>query len=151
VLDHAKSVGGFIVNVVYNRPTESPFATITVRVPSNKLDQVLAYYRSLAIKVTNENLVGTDVTEQYVNINSRLATLNKTKAIFDELLGKTESIDQILRVQREIINLQTQIDSLIGQQKALEENAAFARLTINLSTDKLSLPYTPGIINSGRM
>lgn len=143
IIEKAKSLGGFMVNASYNRPTESPFATITVRVPSEKLDSTLDYYRSIGIKVTNENLIGTDVTEQYVDIAARLETLTKTKSIFDGLLGKTENVDQILKVQRELINIQSQIDSLKGQEKALRENAAYAKLTVYLSTDELSLPYTP--------
>lgn len=143
ILDHAKSVGGFMVQANYNRPTESPFATLTVRVPSDKLESILEYYRSLGVKVTNENLIGTDVTEQYVDIEAHLEPLSRTKIILEGLLTKTENIDQILRIQRELISTQSQIDSYVGRQKALTENAAFARLTIYLSTDELALPYTP--------
>lgn len=143
IIEYAKSLGGFMVQASYNRPTESPFATITVRVPSEELDTTLEHYRSLGIKVTNENLVGTDVTEQFVDIESRLETLNKTKAIFNSLLDRADTVEQLLKVQRELINLQSQVDSLVGQQKAIKENAAYARLTVYLSTDELALPYTP--------
>ena len=70
VVKYAEGNGGFMVNTSYNRPTESPFATITVRIPSSKLNDALTYFRSQAIKVTNENLVGTDVTDQYVDIQA---------------------------------------------------------------------------------
>jgi len=143
IIDRAKSIGGYMVSASYNRPNESPFATITIRVPEDKLDESLNFFRSLAIKVTSENLVGKDVTDQYVDIEARIATLEKTKAKFEQILDKAVQVSEILQVQREIINIQSQIDSLVGQKKSLEQNANLSKVTVYLSTDELALPYTP--------
>jgi hypothetical protein len=143
ILTFAKNNGGYMVQTSYTRPTESPFAYITIRIPANKLDQALSYFRSLAVKVTNENLIGTDVTQEYTDIEARLTTLRKTQAKFEDILDKAISVQDILTVQRELINLQDQIDSLIGQQKAMGKNAELTKITIYLSTDELALPYTP--------
>ncbi|KKR57308.1 MAG: hypothetical protein UU05_C0055G0003 [Candidatus Curtissbacteria bacterium GW2011_GWA1_40_47] len=143
IIDRAKSAGGYMVEASYNRPNESPFATITVRIPENKLDETLNYFRSLAIKVTSERLLGKDVTDQYVDIEARIATLQKTKAKFEQILDKAVAVTEILQVQRELISIQSQIDSLVGQQKSLEQNANLSKVTAYLSTDELALPYTP--------
>ena len=143
ILDFVKSKGGYMVSTSYNRPDESPFATITVRVPAKDLDESLTFFRSLAIKVTSENLVGDDVTEEFTDIKERIATLEKTKSKFESILEKTINVQEILAVQREIINIQQQIDSLKGQNKAIEQNAALTKVTVFLSTDELALPYTP--------
>jgi hypothetical protein len=129
--------------VSYNRPTESPFAAITIRIPTAKLDDALNYIRSLSIKVTSENLVGTDVTDEYVDIEASLATLGKTKEKFEEILEKVITVTDILTVQRELISLQQQIDALIGQKKSIENNAKLTKITVYLSTDELALPYAP--------
>lgn len=143
IIAYAKNSGGFMVYASYNKPTESPFATITVRVPTEKLDTALNYIRSLSIRVTSENLVGTDVTDQYVDIEASLATLNKTKEKFEEILEKAITVTDILTVQRELISLQQQIDSLKGQKMSIENNAKLTKITIYLSTDELALPYAP--------
>lgn len=143
IIQYTKTIGGYMVFTSYERPSESPFATITVRVPTHKLDEALAYFRSLAIKVTSESLVGSDVTEEYTDIEARLATLRTTKAKFEEILEKATNVQDILTVQREIINLQQQIDSLIGQKQAIEQNAKLTKITLYLSTDELALPYAP--------
>lgn len=143
VVNYAKEKGGFMVSVSYNRPTQEPYGTVTVRVPSKSLDETLAYYRSLAIKVTNENLVGTDITDQYTDIDARLLTLERTKLRFEEIFNEATTIDEILRVQQQIMTLQGQIDSLKGQKDALLKDSEYAKLTIYLSTDELALPYTP--------
>lgn len=143
IVTYAKNSGGFMVNTSYNRPSESPFATITVRVPTDNLDEALSFIRSLAIKVTSENLVGTDVTDTYIDIEARLATLKKTQARFEEILDKAVEVQDILTVTRELINLQQQIDSLIGQNKSIENNAKLTKITMYLSADELALPYAP--------
>lgn len=143
IISYAKDNGGFMVFASYNRPTDSPFAAITIRIPTPKLDAALNFIRSLSIKVTSENLVGTDVTEEYVDIEANLATLNKTKEKFEEILEKAITVTDILTVQRELISLQQQIDALIGQKKSIENNAKLTKITVYLSTDELALPYAP--------
>lgn len=143
ILEYTKNNNGFMVNSSLNNPEDVASATISVRIPSRKLKPALDYFRSLSVKVISENLTGEDITDQYTDINSRLQTLNSTKAKFEEILAKSTEISDILNVQREIINLQSQIDSLIGQQKYLEKSAELSLITMYLSTDELSLPYAP--------
>lgn len=143
IVKYAEENGGFMVNSSYNRPDESAFGTITVRIPTEKLNAALSYFRDLSVKVTNENLQGTDVTEQYIDIEARLATLNKTKAKYEEILNSATRVQDILEVTQQLTYIQEQIDYLIGQQKALESNASLTKITVYLSTDELSLPYTP--------
>jgi hypothetical protein len=143
IIDHASQTGGYMVSSSLNQPEEAPYATVVVRVPATQLNQVLEYYRSLAIKVSSENLRGRDVTDQYLDIETRLSRLRRTQAKFEELLEQAVEFEDILRAQREVLNLQDQIDRYIGQQQYLEQTAKLAKLTIHLSTDELALPYTP--------
>jgi len=143
IIQKANEVGGFMVSSSLSKPEEAPYANIVVRVPADKLNEVLDYYRKLAVKISSENLYGYDVTDEYVDIEARLATLNKTKAKFEEILRTASKVSDILEVNRELINLQEQIDNLKGRQKYLEQTAKLAKISVYLSTDELALPYTP--------
>ena len=143
ILAKTRELGGFMVSTNVNNPQDAATATITVRVPSGKLENTVEQFRGLAIRVTSEYLSGEDVTDQYTDIKAQMQTLLTTKAKFEEILDKATAIQDILDVQRELINLQSQIDSLKGQQLYIEKNAEMARLTIYLSTDELALPYAP--------
>jgi len=143
IIKKAQDLGGYMVNSNLDNPQEAATATVIVRIPSEKLDEALDYFRDLSVKVISENLQGQDVTDQYVDIESRLSTLLKTKAKFEEIMEKATEIQDILNVQREIINLQSEIDGLKGQKQYLEQSAKLAKLTIYLSTDELALPYAP--------
>jgi len=143
ILEKTEKMGGFMVQSYFDNPQEAASATITIRIPAKKLDQALTEFKKLAVKVVSENLSGTDVTEEYTDIEARLKTLYKTKTKFEEIMEKASRIQDILEVQRELINLQEQIDALVGQKQYLEKSAALAKITIYLSTDELTLPYAP--------
>jgi len=87
----AQALGGYLVqsNVSHLQETEATSGWITVRIPQEKLEKALNYFRGLAIKVVSETISGQDVADEYVDIEARLATLLKTKAKFEEILAKT--------------------------------------------------------------
>lgn len=143
ILDEISKKGGYMVSSSLTQPQDAPYAQLVIRVPAKELNSTLEYLRKLSIKVTSENLIGTDVTDQYVDLDARLVTLNKTKVKFEEILDKAVSVQDIMQVQQQLIYLQSQIDSLKGQKQYLEKNAANAKLTIYLSTDEWALPYAP--------
>ena len=143
VIKKAEELGGYMVNSSIENPSDVASATVTVRIPSKQLENALQYYRSLSIKVISENLQGDDVTDQYVDFAAQLKTYEKTKAIFEQMLDKAINVQDILQIQREIINVQASIDSIKGQQDYLEKTAEMAKITLYLSTDELALPYAP--------
>ena len=143
VLSYAKDVGGYMVASTYNNQNESPFAQVTVRVPSEKLDEALAHLRGLAIKVSSENLVGYDITDQYRDLDARLATLKDTKKKFEAIMNDATRVQDILEVERQLMSLQDDIDRVTGAQIALADSAKMTKITLYLSTDELSLPYAP--------
>jgi hypothetical protein len=137
------NLGGFLVNSYLSKPESAASGNITVRIPEEKRSEALKAFKELAVKVVSESVSGRDVTDQYVDLESRLAVLLKTKTKFEDILNQASRISDLLEVQRELINLQSQIDSIKGQQKYYEQSAKLSKITIYLSTDELALPYAP--------
>ncbi len=141
--NYATSIGGYVVNKTMSTPEENSYGYITVRVPASKLEEALEYFGKQAVRVVQETTSGTDITDQYMDINERLAILGRTKNIYVEMLDKATNFDQVLRAQQEILNVQNQIDSLKGQVEYMEKSAQTSLIEINLSTDELALDYSP--------
>lgn len=141
--EYVTQKGGYMVNSSVSNPEDNASGNITVRIPQTSLEESLEYFRSLSVKVVSENLSGTDVTDQYQDIEENLAILEQNKARFMEIMDQATEIDDILRIQREIFTLQSQIDSYKGQQQYLEQTAKLSLVTIYLATDELALPYAP--------
>jgi hypothetical protein len=138
-----RTLGGFLASSNLSKPESGASGTITIRVPENNRTQALAAFKQLSVKVVSESVLGTDVTDQYTDLEAQLITLNQTKTKFQEIMSKATAIADILNVQQQLINIQSQIDAVKGQQQYLEGNAKLSKIAVYLSTDELSLPYTP--------
>lgn len=143
ILDYTTKNGGYMVNVSTTSPEETTSSTVVVRVPASKLQETLDYFHSLSIKVVSENLVGRDVTDQYVDIDTRISQIERSKSRLETILNSATEVSDITMLTQQILNYQNQIDSYIGQQESLKKNAELAKVTIYLSTDEVSLPYVP--------
>lgn len=143
IKQHAQSKGGYMVETNLTSPDEGANGTITIRVPSEQLDTTLAYLRSLSVKVVSENLQGTDVTDEYEDIDEKRKILEQNKAKLQAIMDRAVEVSDILKIQQDVFNIQSQIDGLKGRQNYLEKNAAMTKVTIYLSTDELALPYAP--------
>lgn len=143
ITNKAEEMGGFMVNRDANFPEEGATGLVVVRVPVLKIKEFLIEVKKTGVKVIYENVTGTDVTDQYRDLEARLTTLRKNKTTFERIMGQAETVDEILRVQNSIFGLQDQIDSLVGQQKYLEQVSVTALVSVNLATDELALPYAP--------
>lgn len=143
ILDATKNLGGFLINSSLNKPEAAASGNISVRVPEAKRQEALEIFKKFAVKVVSESVSGNDVTDQYVDLESRLEVLNKTKTKYEEILLKADKVVDIMSVQEQLIFLQSQIDDLKGQQKYFEQSAKLSKVVIYLSTDELALPYAP--------
>jgi hypothetical protein len=143
ILEFTNSKGGYMVNASTSNPQDKPTGTVVIRIPSDKLQESLDHFHSLSIKVVSENLIGTDVTDRYVDIDKRISQIESTMTRLEEILDSATEVSDITNLTQQILYYQEQIDSLRCQQQSLEKNAELAKLTIYLSTDEIALPYTP--------
>ncbi|MEK7165760.1 MAG: DUF4349 domain-containing protein [Patescibacteria group bacterium] len=143
IVAYAQGNGGYMVNSNTSNPQDAPTGQVTIRIDSSKMQAALDYFHTLSVKVVSENLSGYDVTDEYIDVEKRIAILEVTKAKFNEILTRAGEISDITNLNQQIINIQSQIDSYKGQQDALSANAKLSRITIYLSTDEIALPYAP--------
>ena len=134
---------GYVVRSYMSNPEGGDNGQVELRVPSGELKSVLTFLREISVKVVYENIYGTDVTDQYVDVEARLNTLNTVKTRYEEIMTGTNNIDQILNIQQKIFSVQDQIDRLKGQLAYMDATSSSTLITVYLSTDELSLPYAP--------
>ncbi len=143
IVSFAQREGGFLVSSSLEKSEDYPFAEVIVRVPAAKLRSAVEYFRSLAVEVVSETLMGTDVTKEYEDLDARIKTLQATITRFEEIRAQATKVADLLEVTREIISLQGQVDTFKGEKKFLEDSAKFSKITVYLATDEFALPYQP--------
>ena len=126
----------------YEGPPEKErmHARLTVRVPAESLDQVVAQLKALAIKVEQESLSGQDVTEEYTDLSAQLTNLEATEVELRELLTEVREsrgkADEILQVHARLTEIRGEIERLKGRMQYLDRSAAMARIDIELMPEE---------------
>ena len=119
------------------------YASVTIGVPVDEFETVMRRLRGLAVQVLDENATGEDVTDQYVDLQSQLVNLEATRARIQEFLKDAKSVDEALRVNQELANIEARIEQIKGRMNYLTDRSAFSTITINLEPEFPVLTPTP--------
>jgi len=119
------------------------YATVTVGIPVDQFERVLIRLRDLAVRVVDESATGDDVTDQYVDLQSELTNLEATRARIQEFLKDAKTIDEALRINQELANIESQIEQIKGRMNYLSDRSAYSTITINFEPEFPVLTPTP--------
>lgn len=120
---------------------DSPSATLTLRIPSDQLDAVLADIDDLGV-VDSRNINYDDVTAQRVDLDARIEALQTSVDRLLELMSRADSVEDLLAAESSLTQRQAELDSLQAQRTALGDQIAYATITVSLSS-------TPPVIAEG--
>jgi hypothetical protein len=124
---------------------EGPYrlATVTISVPVDSFEQALRRLHSLAVKVLREQSTGEDVTEQYVDLESRLRNLEATQTRIRAFLEQAVSVQEALEVNRQLTEIEGQIEDVKGKMQYLKARAAFSTIAVSLEPVRPTPTPTP--------
>jgi hypothetical protein len=128
ITSEAVGLGGYVKSSTTSQAGGEPNGSITVRVPVDSYEALLAKLRQLGT-VGSVTSKGTDVTAQVTDLEARLTALTATRDQLSAVLARATTVADILAVQDRITQVQTQIEQLQGQQQVLEDQAAYATLS----------------------
>ncbi|MBM7770506.1 hypothetical protein JOD54_000710 [Actinokineospora baliensis] len=126
----AVAVGGFSGQ----EQVTDRFALLTVHVPSDKLDAALTRIAE-AGTVTSRSQTAQDVTEQVVDVESRIQTQRTSLARVRALLDRATSITEIVQLEGEVTRREAELESLLKRREALAGSVALSAVTIRISQD----------------
>ena len=125
----ARGLGGWVVN---SDRSSRHSGTIAIRVPAQALDEAFLQVEALALAVESRAVTSEDVTDDYVDSQSRLAGLRATEERLLSFLDRAQRVEEALRVQQEISELQQQIEEIQGRLNFLEQTSAYSLIDVSL-------------------
>jgi hypothetical protein len=139
--EKAVKYGGYISQSnVAREGKEQISGTLTIRVPQKYFQTFLHDAEGEAVEVLQRNISGQDVTEEYVDLESRL----KSKRVVEERLltfmknaAKTEDL---LKISADLAVVQEEIETIEGKMKYLENQTSLSTVTISLYESKVIVP-----------
>ncbi|HUF37423.1 MAG TPA: DUF4349 domain-containing protein [Anaerolineales bacterium] len=149
VMSMAEEMGGFVVSSrLYYRTlasgAEVPQADVTIRVPAERFDEALIRIKDGAGQVLSESVTGQDVTQQYVDLQSRLTNLEAAEAELQRIMEEATDTEDVLNVYNQLIYIREQIEVIKGQITYFEQSAAFSAIYVSIVADEAVQPLTIG-------
>ena len=116
------------------------YASITIGVPAEQFEAALRRLRGIAIRVVDENASGQDVTDEFVDLQSRLGNLEATRDRIRTFLDQAQTVDEALRVNAQLAAVEADIEQVKGRMVYLRDRAAYSTITVQLDPELPSAP-----------
>ncbi len=103
-----------------------------LRVPSDKYDEVLADLEG-AGKLLRRTAKAQDVTDQVVDVESRIASQRASVARVRELMDRATKLSDVVELEGELSTRESDLEALLAQQASLKDRTSLATITLSLS------------------
>jgi hypothetical protein len=114
-------------------------ARVEARVPAAQLDGIMDEVAGLG-KEKSRRITGTDVTDQYTDLEARLRSNIALRDRLQQLLGRAATLDEVLGLEKQIARLQADIDGLQARLDQLKSQTQLAALSVNLERKRVLGP-----------
>lgn len=123
--------GGYIESSGNAGEKGSRTANYTLRVPQEKFETFFAQIGETC-HVVSANRWSEDVTEQYTDIETRLATLQTKHERLLALLDQAAKMEDIISLENALAECEYEIDSLTGEKRHYDDLVGFSTFTVSL-------------------
>jgi hypothetical protein len=137
IIDRAAAVvtraQGTYVGSSTSVPGEGPATgEVTFRVPVDAFETTLRQLKGLG-SYRGERSSTEDVTTRYVDLRGQLTAWRAQERVYLRLLGRARSIGDVIAVQNQLQQVQSNIERLQGQVNHLEDQSSFSTIVLNLT------------------
>lgn len=147
ITTQTEAYGGWVVSSSSSRIAlasggEVAQASVTVRVPAERLDEALAQFKTGVVKVDSETVTGEDVTQDYVDTRSRVTNLEAAEAQLRQIMEQATDTDSVLNVYNELVRVRGDIETARGRLQYYDQASAYASVAVDLVPQAVDEPIT---------
>lgn len=103
-----------------------------LRIPAARLRPVMDDLAKLGV-VENRSLQAQDVTQEYVDLQTRIRVLRETQTQLIALLKQARNVEEALNVRRSLDAITMELEQALGRLRMLENLIGFSTLTLRLT------------------
>lgn len=136
-----KKYGGYIVESnVYKEDNQTSSGHMIVRIPEKHFETFLTEAEEEVSKVLERNITGQDVTEQYVDLSSRLKSKRVVEERLHAFMKGAEKTEDLLKISSDLATVQEEIEVIVGKMKYLENQASFSTIELTMIENRVIIP-----------
>jgi hypothetical protein len=135
IIQIAQTAGGFLVTSNVNGGADATSASLSLRVPTVKFDEVRAQIRKLGLRVENESLEAQDVTTQYVDQEARLRNLRAQEQQYLAILRQAATVKDTLEVSDKLNEVRGAIEEKQAEFETLSKQVQTVAINVTLRAE----------------
>ncbi|MFF1451035.1 DUF4349 domain-containing protein [Streptomyces sp. NPDC058274] len=147
----AESAGGFVGDETTTRDGQGRERTrMILRVPTDRYEEVLTELEGSG-KLLERTAKAQDVTDQVVDVDSRIKTQRASVARIRELMDQATKLGDVVTLEGELSSRQADLESLLAQQASLKDRTSLATITLSLTetaVKKAEKDEDPGFVDA---
>lgn len=125
-------LGGYLVNGSESRSDQTLRGTFVFRIPQDRFQDFLSVLEKLALEIPSKQINGTDITEEYVDLKSRLRAKQAVEKRLLELMKQADKPEDLLNITKHLSQVQEEIETIKGRIRYLDNRTAYATVTVHL-------------------
>ncbi|MFE9648450.1 DUF4349 domain-containing protein [Streptomyces sp. NPDC006365] len=128
-----ENAGGIVGNETTDRDRKGrEHSRVVLRVPTDRYEEVLADLEGSG-RLINRTAKAQDVTDQVVDVESRIKTQRASVIRIRELMDQATKLSDVVTLEGELSTRQADLESLLAQQASLKDRTSLATITLSLS------------------
>lgn len=128
-----ENAGGIVGDETTDRDSKSrERSRVVLRVPTERYEEVLADLEGSG-KLIDRTAKAEDVTDQVVDVESRIKTQRASVARIRELMDQATQLSDVVTLEGELSTRQADLESLLAQRASLKDRTSLATITLSLS------------------
>ncbi|MHB1126130.1 MAG: DUF4349 domain-containing protein [Bacillota bacterium] len=145
------AMGGMVTETnISNNAKDQLYGYLTLRVPSSKFAPLMTELAQWG-EIETQRTYTQDVTEQYIDLEARTKNLKEQEQRLRDILAKASTVEEILKVERELERVRGESESLTGRFNYLRNRVDYSSISLQLREVSQELTVKPlGMADLGK-
>ena len=121
-------------------------ANITIRIPAEKLSEFTSRVENMAV-VTSYNEYINDVTNQYIDVTSRIAVLEAEETALLEILKSATTTAEMLDIRTRLVSVQSDLASFRAQRDSIDDKVEYSTVSLHVREVRRAVAQNVGFFD----
>lgn len=116
-------------NDYYNNENVSRYASLTLRIPAESLDEFMSSVSDIA-KIINKSVSVNDITTSYIDTESHIKALETEQKALLEILEKSSTVENTIKVYERLSEVNASLDSYKSTLKSYDNMVSYSTVEL---------------------
>ncbi|MEK8129712.1 DUF4349 domain-containing protein [Paenibacillus filicis] len=129
VQEAVRKAGGYVLQFSENTSAKEKYGSFVIKVPAAGFNSLLTEFSKIN-PTMRKSMEGQDVTEEYVDLTSRLKAKELMESRLTAFMEKATKTEELVSFSTELGKVQEEIERIKGRMRYLEQHVSFSTIEL---------------------